>query len=140
MIFRARGKKTYVIRTVYSKEKGRGEQVTVCKIVTNDIEFLSIHSEEIESQLVESKATEEEISEIKGWLDATQKYLLRESCQNRAGMSLNFLKSVNRSLNEKDIMNFITEDMADDIFAEMKLIRDHLREAGHKEKRAKKTK
>jgi len=140
MLFRERGKKVYVIRTVYNKDKGRGEQVTVCKIVAASIPHLSVADDEIKDQLVAAEATPDEIAELRDWLEVTQKGKKESSDKVKTEVTLLHLTTVRNNLSDSDIAAHINEDLADKLFVEMRLIRDALRNAGHKEKRAKKNK
>lgn len=130
-MYKERGKMYVVIRTVYCSEKKRGVQEQVCSFKIENIVIINFEDDLIQDQLNKANATESEIAEFKEWFDVTKAEHMKEHNSRKNDTALSFVKYAKSDINEE-----ITEEQAQAIYAEIKELKNKLRELGHKEKRA----
>lgn len=138
MIFRERNKKIHVIKTVYSAERGRGEQKTMCRFDKVVWHFDLTFNDHLINEMRQNGADDADIEEVKA-------YITKISDEQKIQRSIEAVQHINSrmkstlsDLNSDVIVSRFSQSDADDLFSEMKKIRDRLREIGFVEKRAKK--
>lgn len=131
MMYRQRGKMFNVIRTTYNPEKGRGEQKIVCSFKADDISYLRFSDKIIQDQISKNNINSEDLEEFKNWFEST-----KEGVQKEKKVESNEKVCFWLETGRKHINNEMTEELADNIYIEMKRIKNKLRELGYKEKRS----
>lgn len=130
MMYKERGKMFVVIRTVYNPKKGRGDQFKVCSFKVDNIVSIDVNDALIQDQLIKANVTESEATEFEEWFTVTKNEHMKIYNIRKNNVALENIKHSVENINEE-----IIEEQAQFIYSEIKLLKNKLRELGHKEKR-----
>lgn len=133
MMYKERGKMFVVIRTKYNAEKGRGDQIKVCGFKSENILNIKFDDDLIQEQLIKAEVTDAERTEFKEWFEVTKKERSKVHLIKKNNSALFWVGSATKDINEE-----LSDDQAQNIYREIKILKNKLRNLGHKEKRIQK--